>query len=48
MGPDESSLSQWSGREPGPGLCISHDSDLHSMAFLQTMEFSGWNVIVDL
>ena len=27
---------------------ISHDSDLRSMAFLQTMEFSGWNVIEDL
>jgi hypothetical protein len=27
---------------------ISHDSDLRSMAFLQTMEFSSWNVIEDL
>jgi hypothetical protein len=27
---------------------ISHDSDLRSMAFLQTTEFSVWNVIEEL
>ena len=27
---------------------ISHDSDLRSMASLQTLEFSSWNFIEDL
>ena len=41
-GAHETSLSQWSGREPW-----SHDAHLPHVPvlFLQTKEFSGWNII---